>query len=109
IARLAPNELAQTPITIRNRGLVTWRPDALRPIALSYHWLDPRTRRVVRYNGYPTALPRPLEPGQSMQIDAYVQAPSQPGTYILAWDMVIEKSGWFSERGNPVAELPVAI
>jgi len=109
IARLSPNEVIQTPVIVRNRGLVAWRPDTLRPVALSYHWIDRWTRRVVRYNGYRTALPQTLEPGQSAQIDAYVQAPNQPGSYILAWDMVIEQSGWFSERGNPVAELPVAI
>lgn len=109
IARLAPNELARAPVTISNRGLVTWRPDALRPVALSYHWLEPRTRRVVRYNGHRTELPGPLEPGQSARIDAYVQAPSQPGSYILAWDMVTEQGGWFSERGSPVAELPVIV
>ena len=106
---MAPNALLTTPVTIHNRGLVTWRSAGLRPVALSYHWLDPRTRRVVRYNGRRTLLPQPIAPGEALQINADVQAPDKPGDYILAWDMVVEHSGWFSERGNPMAEIAVTV
>jgi hypothetical protein len=106
---MAPNSLLTTPVTIQNLGLVTWRSAGLRPVALSYHWLDPRTRRVVRYNGRRTLLPQPIEPGGALQINANVQAPVKPGNYILAWDMVVEHSGWFSERGNPMAEIAVTV
>jgi hypothetical protein len=106
---LAPNALITTPVTIHNRGLVTWRSAGLRPVALSYHWLDPHTRRVVRYNGRRTLLPRPINPGDTLQVNADVQAPDKPGNYLLAWDMVVEHSGWFSERGNPMAEIAVAV
>ncbi len=106
---MAPNALLTTPVTIQNRGLVTWRSEGLRPVALSYHWLDPHTRRVVRYNGRRTLLPQPIEPGGALRINADVQAPDKPGAYILAWDMVVEYSGWFSERGNPMAEIAVTV
>ena len=106
---MAPNALLTTPVTIQNRGLVTWRSAGLRPVALSYHWLDPRTRRVVRYNGRRTLLPQPINPGDALQVIADVQAPNKPGDYLLAWDMVVEHSGWFSERGNPMAELAVTV
>ncbi|MEO7910554.1 MAG: O-antigen ligase family protein [Roseiflexaceae bacterium] len=106
---LAPNALLTTPVTLHNRGLVTWRSAGLRPVALSYHWLDPRTRRVVRYNGRRTLLPQPIDPGGALQINANVQAPEKPGDYLLAWDMVVEHSGWFSERGNPIAEIAVTV
>lgn len=109
VASLAPNQLVTTPVTVRNQGLVTWRIDGMRPIRLAYHWLDARTRLVVRYNGHRTALPAPLGPGESAQLDASVQAPPQPGDYLLVWDMVSEGSGWFSERGNPVAEQLVRV
>ena len=106
---MAPNALLTTPVTIQNRGLVTWRSAGLRPVALSYHWLDPRTRRVVRYNGRRTLLPQPIAPGEALQVNADVQAPDKPGDYLLAWDMVVEHSGWFSERGNPMAEIAVTV
>jgi hypothetical protein len=106
---MAPNALLTTPITIQNLGLVTWRSAGLRPVALSYHWLDPRTRRVVRYNGRRTLLPQPVDPGGVLQVKANVQAPNKPGDYILAWDMVVEHSGWFSERGNALAEVAVTV
>jgi O-Antigen ligase len=106
---MAPNALLTTPVTIHNRGLITWRSAGLRPVALSYHWLDPRTRRVVRYNGRRTLLPQPIAPGDALQINADVQAPNQPGEYLLVWDMLVEHSGWFSERGNPSAEIAVTV
>jgi hypothetical protein len=106
---LAPNELVTTQVAIQNRGLVAWRPAGLRPVALSYHWLDPHTRRVVRYNGRRTLLPQPIEPGGALLLAADVQAPEKPGDYILAWDLVVEHSGWFSERGNPMAEVAVTV
>jgi hypothetical protein len=109
LARLAPNELRTTSVTIANRGLVTWRSSGLRPVALSYHWLEPRTRRVVRYNGRRTLLSKPVDPGGALLLHADVQAPDKPGDYILAWDMVVEHSGWFSERGNPMAEIMVTV
>jgi hypothetical protein len=109
LSSLAPNQLITTPVTIRNRGLVTWRSAGLRPVALSYHWLDPRTRQVVRYNGRRTLLPQPLDPGGALLLNAEVQAPEKPGEYLLAWDMVVEHSGWFSERGNQMAELAVSV
>jgi hypothetical protein len=109
IAGMAPNELISTPITIQNRGLVTWRSSGLRPVALSYHWLDPHTRRVVRYNGRRTLLPQPVDPGARLLVNADVQAPNRPGDYLLAWDMVVEHSGWFSERGNRPAEVAVTV
>ncbi len=109
IDRLAPNELTHTPVTVRNQGLVTWRPDGVRPIRLAYHWLDAKTRLVVRYNGYRTPVPLPVDPGQLVQFDAVVQAPPQPGDYVLVWDMVSEGSGWFSERGSSIAEVAVRV
>jgi hypothetical protein len=109
LPRMAPNARLTTSVTIQNRGLVTWRSSGLRPVALSYHWLDPRTRRVVRYNGRRTLLPQPLDPGGVLQVNADVQAPNKPGDYVLAWDMVVEHSSWFSERGNPMAEIAVTV
>jgi len=109
LSQLRPNELTHTRVTVSNRGLVTWRPDGLRPVALAYHWLDARTRLVVRYNGRRTGLPQPLAPGETIALDAAVQAPDRSGAYVLGWDMVAENGGWFSERGNPIAEVAVTV
>jgi hypothetical protein len=109
LAPLQPNALIQTPVTVRNLGLVTWYPDGLRPVALSYHWLDGQTRKVVRYNGERTALAGPVAPGDAITLDAYVRAPDRPGAYILVWDMITEHSGWFSGRGNPITETAVTV
>jgi hypothetical protein len=109
LPQLAPNATIRVPVTVRNDGLVTWTNAGLRPIALAYHWLDARSRLVVRYNGRRTALPAAVGPGQTIRLDAAVQAPLTPGSYLLAWDMVVQDGGWFSERGNSVVELPVTV
>jgi hypothetical protein len=54
-------------------------------------------------------LPKPIDPRDALQVSADVQAPDKPGDYLLAWDMVVEHSGWFSERGNPMAEIAVTV
>jgi hypothetical protein len=109
IPSIAPNAKGYTTVTLRNDGLMTWQPGGARPIALSYHWLDATTGKVVRYNGLRTALPRPISPGETMSLRAVVQAPDKVGVYVLAWDMVQEHTGWFSEWGNPVPETRVEV
>jgi O-antigen ligase len=47
----------------------------------------------------------PLEPGESLDVDATVRAPTEPGSYVLIWDMVHEHTTWFSDKvglGSPV-------
>lgn len=107
--RLTPNSITRVPVNVTNQGLVTWYSNRLRPVALSYHWLDAQTRLVVRYNGLRTPLPGPVAPGTTVRLDAAIQAPDRPGTYLLVWDMVVEQGGWFSERGNQLAETPVTV
>src|SRR5439155_22360949 len=85
LPQLAPNATTWVPVTVRNDGLATWSNAGLRPVALSYHWLDARSRLVVRYNGRRTALPAPVARGQTITLDANVQAPIVPGDYLLAW------------------------
>lgn len=108
---LAPNQLTTVRVELRNSGRVAWEPDGPRPVRLSYHWLDADSGRVVRFEGRRTELPRRVLPGETITVMAALQAPPQPGRYVLAWDMLREYigRGWFSQMGIAPARLELEV
>jgi hypothetical protein len=100
---LAPGETSHVDITLTNTGRVTWVPDGGTPFRLTYHWMDVDSNDMVVFEGVRTPLPRPVRPDQTVQLTATVQAPSEPGRYRLAWDVVQEHRLWFSLKGSPSA------
>lgn len=111
VAPMAPNELRTLELTVENSGRIAWEPAGLRPVRLAYHWLDATTGGVVRYEGRRTLLPRAVAPGETVTVTATVQAPSRPGRYVLAWDMLREYigRGWFSQMGIAPARVVVEV
>ncbi len=98
---LPPSSEATESLDVENHGELAWLRVPPCPVALSYHWLDADTGRVVVSDGRRTLLPRDIFRGESAQVRALVRAPPRPGRYILWWDLVQEHTTWFSERGNP--------
>ena len=96
------------PITITNTGRRIFPATDPTPVRLSYHWLDGSGATVV-WDGLRTALPADLKPGQSVQLRATVSAPPNVGQFTLRFDLVEEGIVWFSDRGNPTGDLPVAV
>ncbi|HYM29173.1 MAG TPA: O-antigen ligase family protein, partial [Steroidobacteraceae bacterium] len=84
------------PLTVTNSGRVVWSADADRPIRLSYHWLLPDADAVVSWEGLRTPLPAAIGPGSSATVQALVEAPPQPGSYRLLWDIEVVDQLWFS-------------
>lgn len=96
---LRPDSFNDLPITVANRGWITWRSDQDPPFALSYHWLASDTEEVVIYDGLRTPFAQPVEPGDDAAITARVRAPGYPGSYVLVWDVVHEHRTWLSLEG----------
>jgi hypothetical protein len=96
---VAPGSFSDVPVTLQNRGWLTWQSSSLPVFALSYHWLTLDTEEVVLYDGLRTPFPRPVEPGEGVQLQARVRAPGYPGTYLLVWDVVQEHRTWLSIEG----------
>jgi hypothetical protein len=96
---LRPDSFNDLPVTIANRGWITWRSDQDPPFALSYHWLASDTEEVVIYDGLRTPFAKPVEPGDDAAITARVRAPGYPGSYVLVWDVVHEHRTWLSIEG----------
>jgi O-Antigen ligase len=100
--------IAQTLI-ITNTGVRMWPTEGSRPVYLSYHWIQPATRRVLILDGVRTRLPRAIAPGESAIVTANVEVPNLLGTLTLQWDLVQENVTWFGTRGSPVAEVKVNV
>lgn len=110
-------------VQVTNTGTLPWTPAGPTPFRLSYHWyrvgaVSPGTvpttaapnYGAVVFNGRRTFLPGPVGPNQTTTLpSATLQAPSNPGTYILKWDMVHENKAWFSWKGVPTGEQTVVV
>jgi hypothetical protein len=96
---LRPGSFNDVPITLSNRGWLTWQSSRSPAFALSYHWLSVDTEEVVVYDGLRTPFPQPVDPGDEIELHARVRAPGYPGTYLLVWDVVQEHRTWLSLEG----------
>jgi hypothetical protein len=101
----APTELTAgenywIEIRIRNDSQVTWpSPDIGLPgVVATYHWVSP-TGESHHYLGQQTRLTRALQPGETIEMSARVEAPSELGDYLLQWDLLAEDVAWFTTRG----------
>jgi hypothetical protein len=103
---MAPGERRACAVGVTNAGSKAWV--LAEDFHLSYHWYD-ALRRSVRWDGERTALPRDLRPGDSVSLNATLQAPHTEGRFLLAWDMVHEHTTWFSEEGTPPAVVAVRV
>lgn len=93
---------------VSNDGWLEWRSDGAHPVRLSYHWLDAKGARVAG-EGTRTPLPRAVAQGESLRVNARIDAPPTSGAYTLALDLVEEGKTWFSEQGVPPARLRVDV
>jgi SpoIID/LytB domain protein len=90
---------AEMPVEIRitNTGVRPWPAGGDQPVRLGYHWYDANGKTVL-WDGGRAALSSDVASGQATTVNVSVRAPQSNGTYTLAWDMVQEGTGWFSEN-----------
>ncbi len=80
-------------VSVHNQSdttLTSWQP---RPIHLCYHWFNEAGETVV-FDGLRTVLPK-TSPGAEQVVVMQVEAPWQPGKYLLRLTMVQELVCWF--------------
>jgi len=100
--------LTSARIELENAGSVTWHSHGPNWIYASYHWLDDRGNPIV-WDGLRTPFEGPVPPGGRASLAVQIRAPMPPGRYGLALDLIDEERLWFSELGNPTAELDVDV
>lgn len=93
---------------VTNAGTETWPIAGIRPVNISYHWVD-RNRNVVIFDGLRTRLSSDFKHTQLDIFPIQIQAPYQPGDYILQITAVQEGVGWFDEKGCAPFELPFTV
>ncbi|MBN1474639.1 MAG: glycosyltransferase family 2 protein [Syntrophaceae bacterium] len=82
-------------VMITNTGEQTWE----HKISLSYH-LYKTNGELLEWDGLRTPVETPISPGATKNIVAQVEAPEQPGEYLLEWDLVFEEIWWLSDIGK---------
>jgi hypothetical protein len=107
--RLAPGETAVLRVALRNGSTRQWLALGPTPVRMSYHWWSTR-RSLVEWDGRRSDLPVPrLGPGESVELTALVEAPRQPGDYLLQLVPLQEGCAWLDESGFTPAEYPVTV
>jgi hypothetical protein len=102
IPQMAASETRTVSVKLRNAGSLSWTKAGPHPFDLGYRWYAADGTEVDEKD-IRTPLPRSEVPkgGQITFSKAKVRAPSQPGKYILRWDMVHEQITWFYQQGSP--------
>lgn len=100
--------LTTAPVLVTNTSVRDWESGGPTPFLLSYHLLRPDGRQL-QYDGPRSPLPRTVRPGEQIELRAILQAPSQPGEYVVEWDMLQEGVAWFSWKGATPARTSVTV
>jgi|PersoiStandDraft_1058852.scaffolds.fasta_scaffold14488_2 hypothetical protein len=105
--RLKASEKVIVPATLKNIG---GQEISNRELAISYHWLDAAdVKKVVSWDGMRTGVKEALAPGATLSAAVKIEAPAQPGKYVLALDMLRESVTWFSAKGAPQLRVEVTV
>jgi SAM-dependent methyltransferase len=102
------NSVFEVSVEVLNSGWAEWSSEDPHPIKLSYHWLT-SGGQVVDFDGLRTPLTPPLAAKESRRFSIKVQAPTKPGDYVLAIDLVQEGVTWFSEANAPWCKVHVSV
>lgn len=109
---LQPKAQAAYRVKVKNISPSTWlatvRNGGALQVSLANHWLSPAGEMVVHDDGR-SGLLQDLKPSQTTELQIIVNAPRQPGDYILEFDMLQENVSWFALAGSPTIRLPVSI
>ena len=99
--------IAATVSNATDTPLVALPPYAVR---LSYHWLDAAKRQLAVFDGDRSEVFPCVLANESHDYQMRVEAPDQPGSYVLQATMVQESVGWFeSVRPEILREFEVAV
>jgi len=111
-AKLRAKGLATFRVKVTNRSAATWlareRGGGSYQVALGNHWLDAQGKTLINDDGR-SALLRDLHPGESTELSLTVNAPRNPGAYILELDMLQESVSWFGLVGSQTVRVPVDV
>jgi hypothetical protein len=91
-------------VTVTNNSDFTWRAKGENKVRLGYHFYGQDVDFVEYDKTARTALPENLEPGESMTLEVLINDITNPGTYVVQIDLVLEGNWWFSSKDVSMIE-----
>jgi hypothetical protein len=78
-------------------------------VRLTHAWVREEDTDDGRVGAERTDLPRPVMPGETIELQPRIRAPIRPGNYRLVIELVQELVVWFTDRGAQRLTLPVHV
>jgi len=95
------------PVRVQNRSDTPF-PHGKATFGLSYHLLS-STREILKFDNARSYFEAPLQPGSTLTVDLTINAPVEPGSYLLEIDLVWEGMLWFKESGNQTCTVELIV
>jgi hypothetical protein len=108
IAELKINEVVAIEVSVTNVSSEKWPVTGQRPVCLSYHWRH-ESGDIIVHDGLRTAIPRSLNPGESVRMFMMLKAPGMECNAILHLTLLQEHVAWFDAAGCPSHDLQIDI
>ena len=109
---LPPKTRGTYRVQVKNISTSIWlasiRTGGALQIALGNHWLSPAGETIVNDDGR-SGLLHDLQPGEATELEVVVNAPREPGDYILEFDILQEGVSWFALAGSRTIRIPVSV
>jgi len=102
-----PGDTTSVPLTILNTSGNRWVSEGKYPVTLSYKWFD--SGHMLGIEGVRTVLPQPVNPGQTVSLDARIVVPQDGKDLELKISLVQEGVAWFFTRGAASLDIPVKL
>jgi hypothetical protein len=116
-AKLRVGQQERVQVHIKNASDVFWwarggeineRNDNFFYVAAGNRWLKADGTMYTDSDGR-YGIGKDLKPGEETEVPLLVNAPKEPGEYILEVDLVQEQVAWFSDKGSPTARAKVTV
>jgi uncharacterized protein (TIGR03032 family) len=96
-SRILVDETIKVPCRVTNKGNAIYVSAPPNPIQFCYRWFDDGGSAIGAGQWIHTDLPRPLPPGESLDVAVMIAAPHLPGTFTLAVTLLQEDVAWFDD------------
>jgi hypothetical protein len=93
-------------VVVENRSPLAWPVKGDTPVLLGFHILDASGKAVGEGRA---ELHSDVAPGERRRVSFVVTAPSAPGSYTLAVDLLCETVSWFEAFGNRPARQALTV
>ncbi len=103
-----PGQIYLVNLRLKNIGALTWESKGLRSVRVIYRWVAPDGKEFAMPT-IETPMPYDVMPGEVVEVEARVQAPSASGDYTLHWDLLRAGNLPFSRMGSAALKVEVTV